>query len=493
MNLPIFQPFVNEWMTFGFFFIGILVLVGSAEFMLSKLNVHPESSRKFVHVLVGILVATCPFIFKSNLQPMSLAAIFMVVNAISLKSESLKGMHSTDRKTYGTVYFPISFLILAAFFWEKPITLILSMLVMALADTTAGIAGSKSEQPRRFTLWKDSKSLEGSTAMFLAAFFIIYIGTDFFAWIFSAAFFIPLPILIGLAGFVGMTATLAESVSCKGSDNLSVPLITAVTYELYLINYAHGTLPILLLWTIGSGIIFLYAFRLKTLSASGTAGAFLMGVLVFGTNGIHGVVPLLTFFIFSSFISKIGNQKNTKESRRDIIQVLANGGVGTLILLWNFFFPFDGAFLLFLGSVAAAAADTWATEIGYFSRSNPRQLLSFKRVEKGTSGGVTILGTFGSLLGTASIASVGLLLGMHPENFWIIIGAGFIGSFADSILGGTMQARFNCESCGKETEKREHCGSIAQHVRGLNWMDNDMVNFINTIIGALIVYFFILI
>ena len=422
---------------------------------------------------------------------MALAVIFMMVNAISLKSESLKGMHSTGRKTYGTVYFPISFLILAAIFWEKPITLILSMLVMAIADTVAGMAGSKAKEPRRFTLWKDSKSLEGSTAMFLTTFFIVYVGTDFFAWLFGAAFFIPLPILIGLAGFVGIMATLAEAASCKGSDNLSVPLITAITYELYLINYTHGTLPVLIIWTIGSGFIFLYAFRLKTLSASGTAGAFLMGVLVFGTNGIHGVVPLLTFFIFSSFISKIGNRKNVKESRRDIIQVLANGGVGTLILLWNFFFPFDGAFLLFLGSVAAAAADTWATEIGYFSRSNPRKFLSFKQVEKGTSGGVTLLGTFGSFLGSASIAGVGLLLGVQPEILWIIAGAGFIGSIVDSILGGIMQARFNCKSCGKETEKREHCGSAAQHVSGLKWMDNDMVNLLNTITGAVLVYWMI--
>jgi uncharacterized protein (TIGR00297 family) len=427
---------------------------------------------------------------------MALAGIFIVVNFLSLKSGKLKGMHSTDRVTYGTVYFPIAFLILATFFWEKPITLILSMLVMSLSDTATGISGSKADHPRIFTLWKDSKTLEGSTVMFLTTFLIVYVGTDFFAWIFGAAFFIPLPNLISLAGFVAMMATLAEAVSCEGSDNLSVPLVAAITYELYLINYTHGTLPIFMLWTVGSGIIFLYAFKLRTLSASGTAGAFLMGVLVFGVQGVYGIVPLLTFFLLSSFLSKIGNkQENTfqKGSQRDIIQVLANGGVGMLILLWNFFYPFEGAYLIFLGSIAAATADTWATEIGFFSRSNPRKISTFKQVEKGTSGGVTLIGTFGSFLGAGVIAGVGLLLGVDPELFWIITAAGFIGSIADSILGGTVQARFYCKSCEKETEKRRHCSGVTQHVNGFKWMDNDMVNFLNTITGAVVTYFSVLI
>lgn len=498
MNLPLFQPFFNEWITFAIFFIGILGLVGSAEFALSKLNWNPEAARKFVHVLVGLLVAACPFIFKSNLPPMALAGIFIVVNALSLRSDKLKGMHTTERITYGTVYFPISFLVLAAFFWEKPITLILSMLVMAIADTIAGIVGQRAERPRKFTIWKDEKSLEGSTAMFLATMLIIYVGTEIFTWLFGAAFFLPIGVLIGLSGFVAMMATLAEAAAHRGSDNLSVPLITALTYELTLINYTHGTLLAFMIWTIGSAMFFLLAYRLKSLSESGAVGAFLMGVLVFGSAEIEGVIPLLTFFVLSSILSKIGKGKESghhKGSRRDMLQVLANGGAGTLILLSHFFYPFEGAYLLFLGAIAAAAADTWATEIGYFSPNKPKHIVTFKAVEKGTSGGVTLLGLLGSGLGAGAIALIGGLVNRELFNEWFVVAgvwvviAGVGGSLVDSILGGTVQAIFNCNSCGKETEKRTHCGVPARHVRGLKFIDNDMVNFLNTISGALIMYF----
>lgn len=489
MNLPLYQPFTNEWITFGLFFAGILALVGAAEFLQYRKNVHPESSRKFVHVLVGLLVAGCPFIFSSNIPPMTLAAIFIAVNSVSLKSESLKGMHTTERKTYGTVYFPVSFLILAACFWEKPITLILSMLIMTIADTVAGIAGSRAKEPRKFRLWKDVKSMEGSLAMFLTTFFIVYVGTDVFAWLFGAAFYIPLPILIGLAGFVAAAAAISEAVSCKGSDNLSVPLVSAIMYELYLINYTHGSLPDFMLWTLGTVAVFILAYPLRMLSASGTAGAFIMGVVVFGTNGISGVIPLIVFFALSSALSKFGSQKIPKESNRNVIQVLANGGAGTIILVWNFFFPFDGVMLMFLGSVAAAAADTWATEIGFFSRRKPRHIVSMKQVKKGTSGGVTFLGTIGSVLGAVSIAVTGFFIGIEQEFLWMIAAAGFAGSLADSVLGGTLQAKFLCESCNKKKESREHCGGKSQHTGGLKWIDNDMVNFLNTITGALIIYF----
>ena len=86
--------------------------------------------------------------------------------------------------------------------------------------------------------------------MFLSSFMIIYIGTDLFAWLFGAAFFIPLPILIGASGFVAMIVTLSEAVSSKGSDNFSVPILAALSYDIYLINYTHGTLDNLLVWTI---------------------------------------------------------------------------------------------------------------------------------------------------------------------------------------------------------------------------------------------------
>ena len=491
MELPLFHPFENEWFTFGIFFIAIFILIGAAEFFRSKLKWNPEASRKMVHVIVGLMVTLCPLIFNSNLQPITLAAIFIIVNAITLESNAFKSMHATERTTYGTVYFPFAFLIMAVFFWEKPITLILSMVIMALSDTLASIVGEYEKQPLKFRLWDDEKSLQGSAAMFLSSTMIIYMGTDFFAWMYGAAFFLPLEVLIACAAFTGLAATLAEATSSKGSDNLSVPLVTAIAYEIFLINYTHGSLPILLLWTLGSAVIFYGAYKMRSLNGGGAVTAFVMGIFIFGTGGVQWIAPILAFFVLSSILSKLGKKSaeaTQKGSNRDVLQVLANGGVPMIIAIVHFFHPFDLAYVMYLGAIAAATADTWATEIGFFSKNDPRHILNFRSVGKGTSGGVTLLGFVGSIFGAGVIALIGrVVTGGAVPVVWILI-AGFVGSFVDSVLGGSVQAMFKCSVCNKETEKRMHCQMHTSHSKGFKWLDNDGVNFVNTVVGAMIAF-----
>jgi uncharacterized protein (TIGR00297 family) len=326
--------------------------------------------------------------------------------------------------------------------------------------------------------------------MFLSTTLIIYVGTDFFAWFFDAAFFLPLEVLIGCAAFTGMAATLAEAASNKGSDNFSVPIVTAIAYESYLINYSHGSLPALLTWTLGSAVIFYAAYKLRSLNGGGAVAAFIMGIFIFGAGGIQWIAPILAFFILSSLLSKLGKKSaetTQKSSNRDVLQVLANGGIPMIIAIVNFFQPFNLAYIMFLGAIAAATADTWATEIGFFSKNDPRHILNFKTVEKGTSGGVTLLGFVGSIFGAGVIALIGrAVAGGAVSVEWILV-AGFVGSFVDSVLGGSVQAMFKCSVCNKETEKRMHCQMHTSHLKGFKWLDNDGVNFVNTIVGVVII------
>jgi len=489
MELPIWQPFINEWYTFAIFIIFIFILIGISDFARSILRWSPESSRKLVHLIVGTLVSACPFIFKSHIPPVVLAFIFIIINALALKTALFKGMHSTDRLSYGTVYFPIAFLVLALFWWEKPITLILSMLIMTFSDTIAAVIGERTTQPRQFQIWEDIKSVEGSLGMFLSSFMIIYIGTDLFAWLFGAAFFIPLPILIGASGFVAMIVTLSEAVSSKGSDNFSVPIMAALSYDIFLINYTHGTLNHLLVWIIVSAIVFYGAYKFKSLSESGVLSAYAMGIIIFGTGGFMWITPILIFFVLSSALSKLPKTENTlqKNSRRDIIQVIANGGAATIISVINFYYPNNQLFILYLAAIAAATADTWASEIGLLSPWNPIHITKLKTVVKGTSGGISLLGTLGSVLGATVIGITGIQLGLPTSLLGIIIITGTSGGLIDSLIGGSIQANFQCMECNNITEKRKHCNLPSRHVSGLYIVDNDMVNFLNTISGIIIV------
>ncbi|MAO86995.1 MAG: hypothetical protein CMF86_02670, partial [Candidatus Marinimicrobia bacterium] len=54
-------------------------------------------------------------------------------------------------------------------------------------------------------------------------------------------------------------------------------------------------------------------------------------------------------------------------------------------------------------------------------------------------------------------------------------------------LGGSVQAMYKCSVCNKETEKRMHCQMHTSHSKGFKWLDNDGVNFVNTIVGVVII------
>ena len=361
---------------------------------------------------------------------------------------------------------------------------------MTYSDTIAAVTGELVHRPRKFQVWDDTKSVEGCLGMFLSSFMIIYIGTDLFAWLFGAAFFVPLTVLIGVSGFVAMSATLSELISSRGSDNFSVPIIAALSYDIFLINYTHGTLNNLLIWTIVSAIAFYGFYQLQSLNKSGVISAYIMGLIIYGTGGFKWIIPILVFFILSSVLSKLSKTGNTiqKGSQRDIMQVMANGGVATIVSVVNFYYPIDQLFILYIAGIAAATADTWASEIGSFSNRDPIHVIKLKRVIKGTSGGISAIGTLGSVLGAAIIGITGYLLGLSGLLLIIIIISGTVGSLIDSIIGGSIQATFQCLKCKIITEKRKHCKIPSKHVSGLYIVDNDMVNFLNTLLVIIIVF-----
>jgi uncharacterized membrane protein len=139
--------------------------------------------------------------------------------------------------------------------------------------------------------------------------------------------------------------------------------------------------------------------------------------------------------------------------------------------------------LAFAASLAAANADTWATELGVLNPHPPRLITHPTRVvEQGTSGGISLVGTLAAMAGAALI---GLLAGvLSPDsNYWttiiIVTLAGLLGSLFDSLLGATVQAIYHCPTCDKDTERfpLHSCGTPTIQIRGWKWMNNDWVNF----------------
>jgi len=255
----------------------------------------------------------------------------------------------------------------------------------------------------------------------------------------------------------------------------------------------------LLLGILFAALIAFAAYRAHSLSKSGAWGAFLEGTIIFGLGGWKWAVLLLAFFVSSSALTRLSgkkkaslNEKFEKGGTRDIGQVLANGAIASLFAGLHFFFPAcSWTWVVFAASLAAVNADTWATELGVLNPSLPRLITSWKPVECGTSGAISLYGTLAAAGGAALIAILGALLG-PAGHVWasleIIIIAGLLGSLFDSYLGATVQAIYRCPQCDKETEKHplHTCGSETVQMRGWSWLNNDMVNLGCALVGAVI-------
>lgn len=252
-----------------------------------------------------------------------------------------------------------------------------------------------------------------------------------------------------------------------------------------------------------SAAIGILAYRRGSLTKSGVAGAILTGTTIFAAGGAVPSALLLTFFVSSSALSlwRRGRKATAttveaaKGERRDLAQTLANGGAAAVLTALGRIAPASPWFPALVGALATTNADTWATEIGLANRQPPRLITTLRPVAPGTSGGISPLGTAAAAGGAAligGVAALGTVLTRRSlrASGWrllpLAVVAGVGGAFADSLLGATVQARYRCPQCNLVTERTVHrCGTPTIFVGGLRAVDNDVVNFLASLSGAL--------
>jgi uncharacterized protein (TIGR00297 family) len=470
--------------------LGIAVTLFMLEKAYRKFHWNNLVTRKFVHVLIGFLVCLVAFISPSAMPIIVVAAVFLVINFFAVRKNKLKSIH-VDRISYGTVYYPLSVLILSLWLYNSDkILFILSVLLLSVADTVASLIGRKFGR-NHFILIGEKKSMMGALAMLISAVLILSAGLIIgYRIIYYQALLYAVCLAIPIAAI--------ELLSTRGSDNLLVPLLSALLLK-GLITGLGDQISIAIVL---SAVVAWFSYRYQFLDAGGSTSTLVLGTVIFGFGGYQAAVPILTFFITSSLLSKFSKQKKheiqlqfEKSGKRDYKQVVVNGGIPTLIIILNFILPVEGYSFLYITAVAAANADTWGTEIGIFSRKQPRLITTLKRVPRGTSGANSPLGSTAAFSGSALIAISGLVYyPVFTDKIGFIYGllicmlAGFFGSVIDSLLGASVQVQYACTQCGKVTEKTVHCDQPARYKRGFIFFNNDMVNLVSVGMATLIIW-----
>lgn len=268
----------------------------------------------------------------------------------------------------------------------------------------------------------------------------------------------------------------------------------------------------------GAAVVAAGAYRWRALTGPGAVAAAAIGFVIYGWGGAGAALPLLLFFVSASVWTKIGRRRRplaphpggaprpgdgtgegADASGRGAVQVLANGIVPALAVLGAALLPRPWWIAAAAGALAAVTGDTWATEIGRFSRRPPVLITTGRRVRPGRSGAVSWPGTAGGAAGAmllataAGAAFVRWPLGSvepppDPRAFIAAAAAGgIIGFLADSVLGATVQARYVCVPCMAETESPVHrCGRRTARIAGVAGVTNDTVNLLTSIVGAVI-------
>ncbi|MEL6616609.1 MAG: DUF92 domain-containing protein, partial [Bacteroidota bacterium] len=418
------------------FGLTLLVVVGIGEALRAWGRVSPEASRRFVHAATGIVVALCPPFFSEPTGIYALAVLFVGVNLVAIRRRLFLGMHGIDRETWGTVAFPLALIAALFLCWtlgtgnevvpDRIYILRVAFLVLAISDPLAAWVGRRASDARgRYTIGGQTKTVAGSVAFVTSAAVLTALGLAL--WAPESPVLEWSPALIAMAAVVtAVLAGAAEALGTRGWDNLWIVLavvvgLTAVHGDARLVSF-HTSPEAQALPLLGALVVAVaftvFSVRIGFLDLSGGLAAGLLAWAVVALGGVAWVVPGFTFFFASSVLSRLGKRRKRdaearaeKGSRRDAQQVVANGGVAGALLVATLFAPeawTPALYWGFVGAFAAAAADTWGTEIGTWVGGPTRDVLRLRPVASGESGGVSTAGSLGGIAGALVVVGVAL-------------------------------------------------------------------------------------
>lgn len=454
----------------------IAIIMAIASFCYQKKQFSIEDSRKFVHVGLSNWWLIAMLFFDNWIWASILPACFIVINLLNLKFNFIKGIERPKtQKSLGTVYYCVALTILSVVLFRTEQLKYIGAIAVLILGYADGIGGLISEYLGKHEFGFGHKTAEGSFAVFTISFVISYV-------LFNMLLYSDLALEYSF--FIACFATMIELFSVGGIDNLTLPLGTA------LVTYMLIREPLFTKFSLAfaiSGLVVWVALLNRMLSYAGGISAMVLGVIMFYYDGPVAALAVIFFFLTSAILEHYHNIPK-EEKVKSFVQVMENAIPFIMFGLMYYGTNSEVALVCLYTAIAGACSDTWGSGIGYYSKEKVLNVLTFKPIKKGESGGITMLGTFGEFLGALAIALMSLLLGGKNmvARALIILVFGFFTAYLDSIFGILLQVKYYNKKTGdlKETKPKDMTGY--EKISGYGFIDNSMVNFLTIMISSLL-------
>lgn len=436
-----------------------------------------ELARKVVHVGVGSLAFSLRWLGPFWGAVVALGAVFF--NVVVLPRIGGRGMWRPGElevgRSAGIILYPVTVLLLILIFWTHLEVAAAVWGILAFGDGMAAVVGitlGRAKLP-----WNPKKSWAGTLAFFVfgtlaAAVLLQWTSMNAYAWSFA----------ISVAAVATFIAALLESLPQGLDDNLGVPLVTGLLLFGLLLTEGRwdvvASSEFLERLLIGAGVNVVLAgvgYALRGVNVSGMLAGWLVGTVIYAFLDWRGYLLLLGFFVLGTLLTKLGYRKKAEEKlaqeeggRRGARHAFANTGVSLVcaVLALTTNHPVFFA-MAFAAAFATAAADTAGSEIGQLWGRRTFLITNFRPVPRGTDGAVSLEGTVAGLIAGGLLGVLGAAVGLYPWTGALLVTlAAFVGTTLESVVGATI---------GRAERKA--------------LLDNEAMNFLNTLVGALLAGF----
>ncbi len=470
------KDLMNVLLGYASIFAYIFVMIFGVGNLIKK-RFDTETSRKIIHISLFMVWVLIALFLRDTVHQIIIPICFLILNGLSFKLKLFGSIERESENHFGTIYFAAAVTAIMTVAYIYPVLFPytgVAVFALTFGDGFAALVGHYTKSPKIYR----NKTLFGFLACFVATFISVL----------ALKFICSLEITIFNVAVLSLLCAILELI-CFGLDNFFITIpILVVSYFLSVVSnpWFYGSIYI-------SIAIFLIVFFTGAIDYLGSLASACI-VFCFSYFGGYGPLIFLLATYFTIFIISIISRKikgnNKKKSQRGLVQILVNGGLGTFVLLVSHHLSSRQLLTTALVIIAGCFVDSISSDVGTLSKKKPYDIIKRKHVDTGISGGVSVLGTISALI--ASLACAFAICEICKLKFIAVLlftPLIFLQTIIDTILGSTIQVKYQCTKCSKIIEKPMHCGSSAIFKRGVSAINNDMVNLISSFIIMLLSLF----